>query len=118
MHQDDSELQASVDQEVSWFLSRLFAGIELDSPTHARAQQVITKYVEQMRVPRPPAPGIWDRWDEAMATYATRDRELGALLGGEARDAFLRNSARLQAHFDELRANATDRPSDSSDRAG
>lgn len=111
MRQHDSDLQASPAGEVAWFFDRLFAGIQLDDNTRARAQEVIANCVEEMRVPRSPGPGIWDRWDEAMGMYTARDRELVSLLPAEAQDTFLHNSAALRAHFDAVRAQATDRQS-------
>ena len=111
MREHDSDLQASPAREVAWFFDRLFAGILVDDTTRSRAQDVIAKWVEEMRVPRPPGPGSWDRWDEAMAMYAARDRELVSFLPAESHDAFLRNSAALRVHFDAVRAQATDRQS-------
>ena len=102
------EPQASQAAEAAWFFGRLFAGIYLDHATRVLAQGIVAKSIEQMRLVKPaPAPGVWDRWDEAMASYAERDRELASLLTDAAQRTFERNAAAVRAHFDLLRARAS-----------
>ena len=107
MERPIADRRASTDQESDWFFGHLFNGIELDDLTAARAREIIRATVEGLRIDRAPPHRQWDRWDEAMFAYQARDRQLLALLQGDARQRFSKNAAAIRAQFDELRARAT-----------
>jgi len=108
MDQQITDRRASADQEAKWFFDRLFDGIELDAASEMRALQIIVATEDDRRRDRPPPVRQWDRWDEDMAAYDARDRELLRLLDGDdERRRFAANATASRAYFDELRARAS-----------
>jgi hypothetical protein len=103
----EGEPQASPDQEAQWWFDRLFRGIALDDDVRQQVRVIMARTVARQRAIHPPAPGVWDLWDEAMQLYADRDALLASLLTSPAdKAAFEANAAEVRRELAELWARA------------